>query len=55
MCHFVLKEFLKELVADFQRSDDFKNDVLADAEIRKQLTKYYHARAARDVPGVAAF
>jgi hypothetical protein len=41
------KEFFKELVADFQQSDDFKNNVLADAEIRKQLTKYYHARAAR--------
>jgi len=49
------EEFFKELVADFQRSDDFKNDALADAEIRKQLTKYYHAQAARDVTGIAAF
>ena len=34
------EEFFKELVADFQRSDDFMNNVLADAEIRKQLAKY---------------
>jgi hypothetical protein len=49
------EEFFKKPVTDFQRSDDFKNNALADAEIRKQLTKYYHARAARDVTGIAAF
>jgi type I restriction enzyme R subunit len=42
------EEFFTELVADFQRSDDFKNIVLADAEMRKQVIKYYHGRAVRE-------